>query len=145
MEDYKKDQAADLLISILNDFNNMLNKILPSSLKKYIRRKSGVPDIFFSIERLKALGFQPRHIVDVGAYEGEWTKSCMHIFPGAHFLMVEAMEKKRGMLESFAGMYPNINVSIELLGAQSGKEVYFSEIETASSVLEETSARHERS
>lgn len=42
---------------------------------------------FFQI--LKQFGFEPKHIVDVGANHGKWTRSALKFFPNAYFTMVE--------------------------------------------------------
>jgi len=123
---------------------HLVNKLFPASFKDFVKRKAGVPDIFTSMERLKQLDFKPLQVVDVGAYEGEWTKKCAQIFPESRILMVEAMPSKKEKLERLIAGNKNIDVAIEVLGARSGDEVFFSEIETASSVLEEVSASHSR-
>jgi FkbM family methyltransferase len=123
---------------------SIINKLVSSSFKESLKRKAGVPDIFFSIDRLKKIGFNPKQIIDVGAYEGEWTKRCSKIFPEARFLMVEAMTGKKEKLEKLASVNKRVTVAINLLGAKTGDEVYFSELETASSVLEENGSMHQR-
>ncbi len=123
---------------------NIINRFMPAAFKESLKRNAGVPDIYFSLERLREIGFRPHQIIDVGAYEGEWTKRSSKIFPEAKFLMVEAMDKKEEKLKTFANENKNITVSINLLGAKTGEQVYFSELETASSVLEETSSKHLR-
>jgi FkbM family methyltransferase len=121
---------------------NILYKVLPRSVKESIKRRSGAPDMFLSLERLRNIGFNPKEIVDVGAYEGEWTSQCAAIFPQAHFTMVEAMEQKQDKLQQIAAR-TNAHVAIAVLGARDGEAVYFTELETASSVLEETAATHD--
>lgn len=121
----------------------IINKLLTAKAKEYLKRKVGMPDMFVSLERLRNLGFSPKQIVDVGAFEGEWTAATSHIFPDAKILMVEAMPKKEEKLKLLK-TNPNINYEIAVLGAQDGQDVYFAEIETASSVLEEIEATHSR-
>ncbi|HEY0579358.1 MAG TPA: FkbM family methyltransferase [Candidatus Nitrosocosmicus sp.] len=116
---------------------------IKQSIKNYIKARAGVPDMFSSLKNLKRIGFKPLQIVDVGAYQGEWTKNCLKIFPEANYLMVEGMEIKKPFLEDL-NRYSNISYEIALLGASTGKEVYFSEIETASSVLEEVVTQQKR-
>jgi len=123
---------------------SLINRLIPTTAKELLKRKSGVPDIFFSIERLKEAGFAPTEIVDVGAYEGEWTKRCSCIYPEARFLMIEAMQAKSPVLQTLCAAEKKMRFEIGVLGAESGKEVFFSEIETASSVLEEVVTRHDR-
>ena len=121
---------------------SIINKLLTEKAKEYLKKKVGVPDIFFSLERLKHLGFNPNQIIDVGAYEGEWTKVVSQLFPEANILMCEAMPSKEEKLKPLINS--RINYEIGVLGAEDGKEVYFTELETASSVLEEEATTHKR-
>lgn len=121
---------------------SLLNKLLPASAKDYLKRQAGVPDMFVSLERLRQLGFEPQQILDVGAFEGEWTKTCSLIFPQANFLMLEAMPQKESKLQTITNNH--IAYEIAVLGAEDDKDVYFTELETASSVLEEQAATHHR-
>lgn len=120
----------------------ILNKLLTKKAKDYLKLKAGVPDMFISLNRLKMLGFNPGQIIDVGAYEGEWTKVITQLFPDSNILMCEAMPSKEDKLKQLVNS--KINYEIGVLGAQVGKEVFFAEIETASSVLEEEAAVHNR-
>ena len=43
-----------------------------------------------SYSRMKAIGFNPRTILDVGAYKGEWTQHTRRFFPSATYTMIEA-------------------------------------------------------
>ena len=47
-------------------------------------------DSFFSL--LKRYGFEPRHIVDVGANHGNWTREAVKYFPGADYTLVEPQD-----------------------------------------------------
>jgi FkbM family methyltransferase len=44
-------------------------------------------DPFFAL--LKRSGFAPRHIVDVGANKGIWSREAIKYFPAAHYTLVE--------------------------------------------------------
>ena len=122
---------------------SIVNKLLTGKAKEYLKRKVGVPDMFVSLERLRGLGFNPGQIVDVGAFEGEWTAATSLIFPNAKILMVEAMPQKEPALQPLKSN-SNIDYEIAVLGAIDGKDVFFTELETASSVLEENAATHNR-
>ena len=122
---------------------SIVNKLLTGKAKEYLKRKVGVPDMFVSLERLRSLGFNPGQIVDVGAFEGEWTAATSLIFPNAKILMVEAMPQKEPALKPLKSN-SNIDYEIAVLGATDGKDVFFTELETASSVLEENAATHNR-
>lgn len=62
-------------------------------------------DPFFSC--LKSLGYQPKHIVDVGANRGNWTRTAMKYFPGIHYTMFEPQEKMRDEVADLLS-YPNV-------------------------------------
>lgn len=48
---------------------------------------------------LRNLGFQPRAILDIGAYHGYWAGLAVHIWPAAQILSIEANEDCRSQLE----------------------------------------------
>jgi len=48
---------------------------------------------FFSC--LKGLGYEPKHIVDVGANRGNWTRTALKYFPECRYTLFEPQEKMR--------------------------------------------------
>jgi len=100
------------------------------------------PDMALSLRNIGRLGFQPRFTVDVGAFEGDWTKLCRKAFPGTRILMVEAQPGKVGQLQSVASsLGGDIGVVAALLGPEDGLDVPFHEMETGSSVFPESSEK----
>lgn len=98
------------------------------------------PSIEGGMETLRDLGFAPRFCVDVGAYQGDWTKTFKSIFPAARVLMIEAQETKRSQLAAIAaGFGSDVAIECALLGAAEGVAVDFQEMETGSSVFAEAS------
>ena len=51
--------------------------------------KDGLTCFFEAIQRT---GFTPRHIVDVGANRGNWTRSAIRFFPEAQYTLVEPQD-----------------------------------------------------
>lgn len=51
--------------------------------------KDGLTCFFEAIQRA---GFAPRHIVDVGANHGNWTRSAIRFFPDAQYTLVEPQD-----------------------------------------------------
>jgi FkbM family methyltransferase len=47
-------------------------------------------DPFFSL--LERLGFAPKHILDIGANRGNWTRTAIRHFPNARYTLVEPQE-----------------------------------------------------
>ena len=46
-------------------------------------------DLSSFLEDIRARGFQPKVILDIGANEGNWTRTAISVFPNAQFLMFE--------------------------------------------------------
>jgi FkbM family methyltransferase len=114
----------------------MLAQLIPKAIKEYLKEKLGVPNMFSSFKNMKKLGFDPRFIVDIGAYEGDWSKEMNKIFPSADILLIEGQTEKAPILENLCKSVPKFAYQIALLGA-APTEVRFNKYETASSVLSE--------
>ena len=93
-----------------------------------------------TLAHLATSGFAPRQAIDVGAYEGEWTRSFKRHFPSARVLMVEALPSKSIVLDrvvaEFGATVAHANC---LLGPSARKAVTFYTAETGSSVLPDCS------
>lgn len=80
---------------------------LPSLIKRFVHRgleklgyrlvrlegRPGAADPlsqFFSL--LKRQGFNPRHVIDVGANHGNWTRTAARFFPDAQYTLIEPQE-----------------------------------------------------
>lgn len=53
------------------------------------KRDFGASVLFDTLERL---GFLPRHVLDVGANHGNWTRCAVQFFPDAQYTLVEPQE-----------------------------------------------------
>ncbi len=53
------------------------------------RPSEGLGPFFF---RLKRFGFAPKHILDIGANHGLWTREAMRFFPDARYTLVEPQD-----------------------------------------------------
>jgi len=71
---------------------------------------------------LANLGFSPRTILDIGAYQGEWTKMAHQIFPLAKIFMIEATPDNESLLRNVSEAS---GLSMALLGNKSKKSVIF--------------------
>ena len=122
-----------------------LRPLLPRKLRHFIHRAgafvggdAAFPSMYSTLVYLKQWGFEPQRVVDVGAYEGEWTRMIRRLYPGTQVLMVEPQAGKRPFLEQTRDrLAPGVDFVQELLGPENGREVTFVEMETGSSVLEE--------
>ena len=70
----------------------ILKKILTNKFKRSIKERLGVPSMHWSLQNIKKLGFDPKFAVDIGAYEGFWTRDFLEVFPNAQVLMIEAQK-----------------------------------------------------
>jgi len=92
------------------------------------------------LTNLRNLGFKPENILDIGAYVGRWTEVTRRIFPEAKFLMIEAQESKRELLNAVVdGARGQARVDIALVGATPGQATFY-EMETGSSMYPEMTA-----
>jgi FkbM family methyltransferase len=64
-------------------------RVIRTKNLKYLFSDDALDDFFGS---LKGLGFIPKHIVDVGANHGDWTRTAIKYFPDAHYILVEPQD-----------------------------------------------------
>lgn len=114
--------------------------VMNESQRDDVSRRFGIASMEGSLRQLARLGLQPGAIVDVGAYQGEWTEMARAIFPAAHILMLEAQSAKEPWLQQVQRRHPqHVAYRLALLGPEAREAVPFFELETGSSVLEEQS------
>jgi FkbM family methyltransferase len=89
--------------------------------------------------RLAQLGFRPGGILDIGAYEGNWTRTVANVFQRVPILMIEAQEDKRRALDRVRADVPLVEYALCLLGDKDGAETTFNVMETGSSIYSENS------
>lgn len=113
---------------------SMLKGLFPEKAKKILRSKLGVPSQEDSFKKIRDLGFLPKNCLDVGSYEGLWTREFKHIFPDAAIMMIEGQLSKEPKLQKVKQDLKDIDYRIALLGATEAP-VSFNIYDTASSVL----------
>ncbi len=96
----------------------ILDRTLPSSLKnslfhlsfhlaksefdQFAYRYCFAPNMFLGLNALGNRGFTPRTIVDVGAFEGNWSKLTKRIWPSSQLFMIEPNVEKKDLLLKIA-------------------------------------------
>ncbi len=90
-----------ILQSILGKFGYRLVRINDGP------RPSEGLDPFFSL--LQRLGFAPKHILDVGANRGNWTRTAIKHFPGAHYTLVEPQDHLKSHIRDLLDRGCNIH------------------------------------
>lgn len=113
------------------------------SVKRFLSAALGreryVPPEEAAYLRLARKGYNPAAIIDVGAYQGDWTRLVNRVFPGRPVLMVEAQAGKTPFLDRVCAELPNARYVSSLLTSRAGETVSFFEMETGSSTLPERS------
>ena len=95
------------------------------------------PDMRLGLEFLATRGFAPETILDIGAFEGNWAKMAMAVWPAAKLVLVEANPAKVTLLQSDRDLR-DATVIQTLLGPKEAL-VPFHIMESGSSVFEENS------
>ena len=98
------------------------------------------PEMRRGLQFLRARGLNPRTILDIGAYEGNWSKMALSVWPSAKITMIEANPDKASILRQAV---PSATLIETLLGPDE-KSVPFYVMESGSSVLEEHSPLERR-
>ena len=113
-------------------------KLDPASFEELAYNDLFAPNMTLGLQHLARRGLQPRHIVDVGAFHGDWSRMARGIWPQAQITMLEANLDKKATLDPVAA---DIGAQLEfaVLGPEDGAEVVFHVMESGSSVLPENS------
>jgi hypothetical protein len=69
---------------------------------------------------LKERGFAPKHIVDVGANHGLWTRAALRYFPDAYYTLVEPQDHLRTHVQDLLAL---VDGRIRWIGAGAGEKV----------------------
>lgn len=99
----------------------------------YRRVQGHAEDYMF--HKLQERGYTPSTIIDVGAYQGEWSKSMHSIFPDARFILVEPLPEKEPSLKQLD--IGSKTVYNAVLSDVNGETKRFYEMETGSSYYPE--------
>jgi FkbM family methyltransferase len=111
-----------------------LKILFPFTFKRIVKDHLGVPSLHWSLQNLKKKGFDPKNVIDIGAYEGHWTIDFLEVFPSSKVLMIEAQSKKETILNAVKNKFSGVDYSIGLLSSVDNVEVNFIENETASHI-----------
>ena len=110
-----------LVQSLLEKFGYTIRRT--ATLRGYepgsITRPIGKHNLF--LEDVRARGFVPRGIIDVGAFNGEWTKMVLPIFPGTAILMIEPQDEMQPFLSELVKSAPNCHIVKAGVGRETGE------------------------
>lgn len=109
-----------------------------SEFDRFAYQISFAPHMEFGLRAMAGLGVSPRTIIDVGAFEGDWSSLAKRIWPTSKLIMIEPNRDKRAQLARVAQAY-DAELLGEVLGADDDEEVQFYLMESGSSIMSERS------
>jgi FkbM family methyltransferase len=110
----------------------------PEEFERFSYLYANAPNQNYILRAICSRGFSPRLVVDVGAYQGDWSAMVKAIWPQSDIIMIEPNPEQTHRLKSRAA---NLNATLytDLIGAQNGKQVEFHVMASGSSVFPEHS------
>lgn len=76
--------------------------------------------LFTFFNNLKQIGFEPKHIVDVGANHGTWTRETLKYFPDAYYTLLEPQYWMQDSIKDLLENNKKIKFNAVGAGAQEG-------------------------
>lgn len=123
---------------IKNSIFHLSFHLAHAEYEKFAHYYSFAPNMDLGLADMAGRGFAPRTIVDVGAFEGNWSKLAKQIWPSSCLFMIEPnLEKKERLLAVAKDL--GTDLFCELLGSVDGQEVQFYVMGSGSSIMAERS------
>ena len=117
---------------------NAINTIAALAGVRVVNRAWGPRGEWASLQNAREAGVRVKHVVDVGASNGIWTRKALRIFPDAHFFLFDALESNRSALEKLKREHPACDYWIGALGPEPGTREFFSTGDQSSFFKSET-------
>jgi FkbM family methyltransferase len=116
-------RMKQLVQNILGKFGYALRRT--STLQGHAPGSATRPigEINLFLEDMRARGFSPRGIIDVGANQGDWTRLVLSIFPNTPVLMIEPQEEMEVLLSALTKTVPNCHLVKAGAGRKQGELV----------------------
>lgn len=125
--------ALEVLSNVLSRTSRMAEALtVQRAVLEHFRNKHLRNSMTFGLHLMHERGFRARGILDVGAYNGEFSMLARQFWPDAAVLMVEPQAEKRQRLDELVHeLGGDVFVSSELLGESVKPEVAFHQMATA--------------
>lgn len=128
-----------LPLRIKNSLFHLAYHLAPGEFEKFAYNYSFAPNMRLGLAAMADRGFSPHTIIDVGAFEGSWSKLVKHIWPSSKLFMIEPNWENKERLAVLAKQL-GATLFSELLGQENGLSVEFKVMGSGSSIMEERSA-----
>ena len=102
-----------------------VNRVLGCINARMVNAHWGPRGFTEAFERLRAQGFAPEQIVDVGASDGSWTRECLSVFPTARYFLVDPLKENVSHLERLCSESEQIKFWPGALGQTPGELPFF--------------------
>lgn len=96
-------------------------RFLPESIKERLRRRAGAVTETARLQNLRHAGFSPTHILDGGAYRGDWARLARSIWPAARLLLVEPQPAQAEVLRRLCDRLQPATLVAAALGPAAGE------------------------
>jgi FkbM family methyltransferase len=107
---------------MIKHFLNKTLKQLGRDLGLEIRRlKSSIGVMEGFLNHLRAVGFKPRSVLDVGANKAEWSELARKFFPDAKFILIEPQMELEPQLKAFCDKSPGSMWKLAGAGREPGE------------------------
>jgi FkbM family methyltransferase len=125
-------QALQLLAAALSAQGRATDALAAyRSAVGWLHGNLALTQIPFGLHVLQALGFRPKGILDIGAFEGAFARTARHFFAQSPILMLEAQPGKEAQLKPIAAQLPDVDYRIVLLGTENRADVAFHHVNAA--------------
>ena len=131
--------ARTLPTRVKNSLLHVAFNLSPVEFQKFSYLYHFAPNMALGLMDLKKRGFSPKTIVDVGAFQGDWSNLARQIWPESKAIMIEPNLAKQPKVSETADQLGAILFD-DLIGAEDGRVVEFNVMESGSSVMSERSS-----
>src|SRR5688572_22017204 len=100
-----KNAIRNILAAILDPVVTRLGYVSTKNKTASAGKNSLLHTLFTN---LKAIGFIPAHVIDIGANHGTWTREALKYFPDSRFTLLEPQEYMQASFQDLLDTHPSM-------------------------------------